>query len=68
MAKAFKFKNEEIINSLKVFGWSFGSALVALLIDVLANLDVNSEYLFLVSIINTILYAIKEFLTNNKSA
>lgn len=66
MSKSFNLDKVELKNSTKVFLWSFGSALVVLLINIVANLDVPTEYLPLVPIVNTILYALKEYLTNNQ--
>ena len=50
-----------LINIAKVLGWTTLSAIVASLIVVVENLEVDPQYLFLVSIASTVLYTVKEF-------
>ena len=50
-----------LINIAKVLGWTTLSAIVASLIVVVEKLEVYPQYLFLVSISNTVLYTGKEF-------
>ncbi len=64
MAEKFKFKKEELSKTLKVFGWSVGSAVVVLLLGLVSALDVPAEYLWAVPAVNTVLYALKEFLSD----
>lgn len=63
--KAFRFGKDEVRSSLKVFAWSFGSALVVLAIDFLSALEVPMEFAFLVPLANVLLYSVKEFVVDN---
>lgn len=63
--KAFEMNTYEWNKSLKVFGWSLGSALVALALAFLANVEVKSEYAALVPVVNTILYAVAQYIRDN---
>lgn len=65
MAKKFKADMGEVKRSLKVFGWSFGSALIVFIIDLVANLDVPKEYIGMIPTVNVVLYALKEFIQSN---
>lgn len=51
----------EARNIFKVLLWSLGSALVVALIGIVQALEVPQEWLFLVPIVNTALYALKEW-------
>lgn len=65
MSGRFKFGEEEMRKSLKVFGWSMGAAFVALAISLTGALELPGEYAFIVPIINTVLYMLKEWIANN---
>lgn len=64
--KRFRFGSEETKKTFKVFLWTVLSALIVLLIDVLGAWDVPAQYIGYVPIINTILYAIKEWIVDNR--
>lgn len=64
-APSFKFGEEEARKALKVFGWSMASAFVALAISLTGALELPGEYAFIVPIVNTVLYAVKEFISDN---
>lgn len=66
MSGPFKFGEEEARKALKVFGWSMGSAFVALLLSLTGALELPADYAFIVPIINTVLYMIKEWITDNR--
>jgi hypothetical protein len=59
--KRFSLNPEELRSIFKVLLWSLGSALVVALIGIVQALDVPQEWLFLVPIVNTVLYSLKEF-------
>lgn len=58
----FSFNLENLKASLKVFGWTVSSALVVLLIAAFADVDVPPQYAFMVPMVNTALYALKEYI------
>lgn len=64
--QSFNFGSEEAKNTLKVFGWTLASAVVVLLIDFVGMIDMPTEYAFVVPLANTILYALKEFIADNR--
>jgi hypothetical protein len=59
--KRFSLNPEELRSIFKVLLWSLGSALVVALIGIVQALEVPQEWLFLVPIVNTVLYSLKEF-------
>ena len=61
----FDFGAIEWEKTLKAFGWSVGSAVIALLISVLAQVQFPIEFAFLGPIINTVLVAIYQFAKDN---
>ena len=61
MAQAFSFRAEEAKATGKVFLWTVAAALVALLIDWMGLIEFPAQYAFVVPVVNTILYAIKEY-------
>jgi hypothetical protein len=65
-AARFSFSQVEATKALKVFGWTMASGLVALLLSLVEVLDIPVEYAFIVPIVNTILYAVKEFIADNR--
>lgn len=64
--RSFVFKTPEAKKTLKVFGWTLASALVVFLIDFLGAIDVPPEYVMYVPLVNTVLYAIKEWVADNR--
>lgn len=58
----FQFNKESGIRLLKVLGWTLASTAVAFLLDQLKLLEVPTQYLFVVPIINVILVAIQEWI------
>ena len=66
MAKSLRFGSPEVKNTLKVLGWSVGSAVVVFLLDLLQVVDIPAQALPHVPIANTVLYALKEFFTDRK--
>jgi hypothetical protein len=65
-AKSFRYSKIEVIRILKVFGWTMASALVALALQLMEVVELPAQYVFLVPAINFVLYALNEFITNNK--
>jgi uncharacterized membrane protein len=66
MSGRFHFGEGEVRKSLKVFGWSMGAAFVALAISLTGALELPGEYAFIVPIVNTILYTLKEWVADNQ--
>lgn len=64
--KSMVFGKPEVQNTLKVFGWTVGAALVVLAIDLLGVVDMPAQYAFVVPLANTILYALKEWIADNR--
>lgn len=52
----------------RVFLWSAVSAVIVVLIDLIPSLDIPAEYGFLVTVVNTLLYAVRDWTTVQKKA
>jgi len=65
-SKSFAIGSQEFVNILKVFGWTMASALVALLVDWFGLIEVPAEYAFVVPLVNTMLYSLKEWIADNR--
>jgi hypothetical protein len=66
MTKSFSFDRENAKKVYKVFLWTMASAIVALGIHLLGVVEMPAEYVWIVPVVNTVLYAIKEFIENQK--
>ncbi len=66
MSGPFRFGEVEARKAFKVFGWSMLSAFVALLLSLVGALELPADYAFVVPIINTVLYALNEFVKDNR--
>ena len=64
--KSFVLGESELSNIFKVFLWTVLSAIVVLIISVLGVIDVPVEYAFLIPAANTALYALKEWIADNR--
>ena len=64
--KSFSVGKAELTSIFKVFAWTVASAFLVLLISVLGILDVPVQYAFLVPMANTSLYALKEWVADNR--
>jgi len=62
----FEFKRHELDKALKVFAWSFGSAMVVLLLNLVDAIDFPVQYAWAVPLVNSILYAAKEWIADNR--
>lgn len=60
------FTKTNFYKSLKVLLWSAGSAVVGAILVWLANLDVTEQWLFILPMINTALYALKEWFDRSR--
>lgn len=58
----FQFNKEGGIRILKVLGWTVLSLAIAALLDAIKMIDVPTQYLFVIPIINTLLVALQEFI------
>jgi len=65
-SKRFRLNREETQSIFQVLLWSLGSALVVALIGIVQALDVPQEWLFLVPVANTVLYALREWFQEQK--
>lgn len=63
MSPKFSFDKENLKHIFHVFLWTVASALVTMLIAALGVVDFPPEYVFVVPIVNTMLVALKEFVT-----
>lgn len=66
MPMKYKFSKENLTSILKVFGYSAGSAVVGVAIVMLGDIEFPAQYMFLVTIVNTGLVALKEFLNEKR--
>jgi hypothetical protein len=66
MTKRFEFDRENATRVVTVFAWSAGSAFVAMLIALVGVVQVPVEYAVLIPITNTILYALKEWIEEQR--
>ena len=63
---SMQFKQGELQKVLKVFYWTVASAVVALLLSLVNIIEVPAQYAFVVPVINTALYAVKEWIADNR--
>lgn len=61
-SKQFSLNMQDLKKIGLVLLWSGASAIVAALITLIPNIDIPTQYLFLVPVINTILVSIKKFI------
>jgi hypothetical protein len=66
MSERFSIDKENAKNIGKVFAWSAGSALVAMLIALVGIVEVPVEYAVLIPLVNTMLYALKEWIEDQR--
>lgn len=66
-SKRFTLNREDAKNILKVLAWATASAVIAALISLLNIVEFPTEWVWLVPVINTILVALKKFVSD-KSA
>ena len=62
----YTFTKENAVAVLKVIGWSTAASLVTSLIMIWQQTEVPAEYAFMVPLVNTALYALKEFVSNKR--
>jgi hypothetical protein len=66
MSERFSIDKENAKNIGKVFAWSAGSAFVAMLIALVGIVEVPVEYAVLIPLVNTVLYALKEWIEDQR--
>ena len=64
MAIRYKLDATDGTNLLKVFGYSTGAAILAIIISLIAKIDIPAQYMFIVPIVNILLVAVKDFFEN----
>lgn len=62
----YKFSRENLTHISKVFAWSAVSAVLGVVITTLSQIEFPTQYMFLVSIINTLLVAAKEYTSEQR--
>lgn len=62
-SKAFSLDKENARHVFHVFLWTTGSALITMIIALLASTDVPTEWVVVVPLVNTGLVALKEWMT-----
>ena len=62
----YKFGSVELQKSLKVLGWTMASALIVLGLDLVQIIDFPVQYAFIVPVVNSILYSLKELVADNR--
>lgn len=62
----YTFTQENFVAVLKVIGWSVAASIVASLIMILEETAVPVQYAFLVPLVNSSLYALKEFISDKR--
>lgn len=67
MSGRFKLDAVEARKIFKVFLWTMASAFVALAISLIGILELPTEYAFVIPFVNTILYALAEFIKDNQA-
>ena len=66
MSERFNLDQDNLRRILKVFAWSTGSALVAMVIAIVAIVEVPVEYAFLIPLVNTSLYALQQYVEDQR--
>ena len=66
MSKKYSLNKADFIEILQVLGWTVASTVVAVLISVLAELEIPMQYAFLVPIANTVLYTAQRFIASKQ--
>jgi hypothetical protein len=65
-SKQFQWSKENSFHLLKVAGWTATSAIVSSMIVLIGDIDFPPQYLFIVSIVNTLLVATKEWINKKR--
>lgn len=63
MSPRFTFNRENFNAVVRVFMWTVASALIAMFISFVGVIEFPPEYAIVVPLVNTILYALKEWVT-----
>ena len=66
-SKQFSFNRENARHVFHVFLWTMGSAFVAMAISLLGVIEVPTEYIWVVPLINTALVALQQFIAEQRS-
>lgn len=65
MAKRFNVDSADVKSWIKVLIYTVVTAIIIGVINVLASLELPMQYLWLAPLVNTVIVALKDFLTNN---
>lgn len=66
MSNKYSLNKADGLEILKVLGWTVASSVVAVLISVLAELEVPMQYAFLVPLANTVLFTLQRFIASKQ--
>ncbi len=66
-SSSFQFNKEDLGKSLKVLGWSLGSALITFAMAMMSSTTFPDQYVWAVPIINTVLFMLYQFVKDNSS-
>ncbi len=64
MAKRFNVDKKDLGSWLKVLVYTILTAVIIGVVNVLSNLDLPIQYLWLAPLINTVMVALKDFISN----
>ena len=67
MSTKYQLNKEDGLKILKVIGYTVASAIIAVAIDIIPNVEIGANYVWLVPIINTGLVSLKKLLENKIS-
>ena len=66
MSGRFTIDKTSLYKILKVFGWTMASAVVTLLLSLVDVIDFPTNLIPFIPLVNIILYALKEFIQDNR--
>ena len=66
-SRKYTLNKEDGLKILEVIGWTTASAIIAIIIEIIAQVDFGS-YVWVVPMVNTILYALKQFIDEKQDS
>lgn len=67
MSRKYTLNKEDLYDILGVVAWSGASAVVATLLTIIPELELPTQYMFVVPIVNSVLYSLHKFLQGRVS-
>ena len=65
MSPKYALNKEDLLGILKALGYSAASAIIASLILIIPNLEIPSEYVWVIPIVNVLLVTAKKYFSGN---